>query len=264
MLDNSIAMGEGRSFNLTLGSCKEATEKVRLWLQRHQSKLLAIDVVCLVLLFIVYLFPSAFQFLFKENMIAIQVATMILVFSIALSIVSRGIVPIVICALGVVLVHNSIILPYYAKPEPGEASFGEVKVKWTLYTPTAVSMGSGMHFFLGVSMLIFSIVVAYRPSLLFTRNRPESIESEWLKYPLWHDRTLLADSKAEYSIPIMKLVTEQERYILWRYEYILANIYGDPYLVRPQGLVPKYSTNIYRDPESGQIVGKARYNGFFV
>ena len=36
------------------------------------------------------------------------------------------------------------------------------------------------------------------------------------------------------------------------------NIYGDPHLVRPGGYVPKYSTGIYRDKESGQIIGKGR------
>jgi hypothetical protein len=155
-------------------------------------------------------------------------------------------------------------LPYYSEPQPGEASFGEVKFTWTLYTPTAVSIGAGLNFFLGVSMITFSIIMAYRPTLLFTRNRPDSVDSEWLKYPLWQDNTVLADGRTEYSVPIKKLMTDQDRYILWRYEYILANIYGIPHLVRPEGYVPKYSTSIQRDRESGQMIGKARYMGFFI
>jgi hypothetical protein len=59
-------------------------------------------------------------------------------------------------------------------------------------------------------------------------------------------------------------MTDEERYVLWRYEYVLASIYGTPHLVRPEGFVPKYSTHIYRDRQSGRIIGKARYNGFFV
>ncbi|HEY6757079.1 MAG TPA: hypothetical protein VI037_06780 [Nitrososphaera sp.] len=200
----------------------------------------------------------------EQSVNAIQISAIILVSFIAISVISKGIVPVIICILGIVLIHNSLILPYYSEPQPGEASFGEVKFKWTLYTPTAVSMGAGMNFFLGVSMVTFSIIIAYRPSLLFTRNRPDSVDSEWSKYPLWRDNTLLADGRTEYSIPIRSLMTDQDRYILWRYEYILANIYGTPHLVRPEGFVPKYSTSIYRDRESGGMIGKARYSGFFI
>jgi hypothetical protein len=211
-----------------------------------------------------HLFPTTLPFFMEQSVNAIQIAAIILVSFIAVSVISKGIVPIIICLLGIVLIHNSLILPYYSEPQPGEASFAEVKFRWTLYTPTAASMGAGMNFFLGVSMVTFSIILAYRPSLLFTRNRPDSVDSEWSKYPLWRDNTLLADGRTEYSIPIKSLMTDQDRYILWRYEYILANIYGTPHLVRPEGYVPKYSTKIYRDRESGGMIGKARYRGFFI
>jgi hypothetical protein len=259
-----MGAGEGSSFGPNRRISNKAIDRAYLWFQRNESKLFAIDIICIAVLFFLHLSPSTFQFFILENINAIQIAAIVLVSCIALSVVWKGIVPIVICILGIVLIHNSLILPYYSQPQPGEASFGEVKFRWTLYTPTAVSVGTSMNFFLGVSMVIFSIIIAYRPSLLFTRNRPESVDSEWLKYPLWHDNTLLADGTTEYSVPIKMLMTHQERYILWRYEYILASIYGTPHLVRPEGYVPKYSTSIYRDRESGRIIGKARYTGFFV
>jgi hypothetical protein len=261
---SSMGVGEGSSFRPNRRISNKAIDRAYLWFQRNESKLFAIDIICIAVLFFLHLFPSTFQFFVQENINAIQIAAIVLVSCIALSVVWKGIVPIVICILGIVLIHNSLILPYYSQPQPGEASFGEVKFRWTLYTPTAVSVGTSMNFFLGVSMVIFSIIIAYRPSLLFTRNRPESVDSEWLKYPLWHDNTLLADGRTEHSVPIRMLMTHQERYVLWRYEYILASIYGTPHLVRPEGYVPKYSTSIYRDRESGRIIGKARYNGFFV
>jgi hypothetical protein len=258
-----MAAGEGGSFSPNSRSSKKATSKAELWFQRNESKLVATDVVCIVLLFLVHLFPSTFQFFMQANVIAIQIATIILVSCIALSVLWKGIAPMVICVLGIVLIHNSVILPYYSEPQPGEASFGDVKFRWTLYTPTAVSIGANMNFFLGISMVVFSMIIAYRPSLLFTRNRPDSIDSEWSKFPLWQDNTLLADGRTEYSVPITRLMTDQDRYVIWRYEYILASIYGTPHLVRPEGYVPKYSTRIYRDRESGLILGKARYNGLF-
>ncbi len=264
-----MPVGEGSSFRPKRWISKKATDRARLWLQRNESKLLATDVVCIVVLLFLHLFPSTFQLLFQENVNAIQIAVIGLVSSIVLSVVWKGMVPIVVCVVGIVLIHNSLILPYYSHPQPSEASFGDREFRWTLYPPSAyppsaVGIAASMNFFLGVSMVSFSIILAYRPSLLFTRNRPHSVDSEWLKYPLWHDNTLLADGRTEYSVPIKMLITDQERYILWRYEYILASIYGTPHLVRPEGYVPKYSTSIYRDRESGRIIGKARYNGFFV
>jgi hypothetical protein len=259
-----MTVGEGNSFRPNRRISKKATDKAYIWFQRNYSRLLAIDIICIIILFFLHLFPSTFQLFIQENLNAFQVVAIVLVSSIALSVVSKGIVPIVICILGIVLIHNSLILPYYSQPQPGEASFGEVNFRWTLYTPMAVSMGANMNFFLGVSMVIFSIIIAYRPSLLFTKNRPDPVDSQWLKYPLWHDNTLLADGRTEYSVPIKTLMTDEERYVLWRYEYILASIYGTPHLVKPEGYVPKYSTTIYRDRESGRIIGKARYNGFFV
>lgn len=259
-----MAVGGGSSFRPNRRISKKATDRAYLWFQRNETKLLVTDIVCIVVLFFLHFFPSTFQFFIQENASAIQIVAIVLVSSIALSVVWKGLVPIVICVLGIVLIHNSLILPYYSQPQPREASFGEVTFRWTLYTPTAVSVAANMNFFLGVSMVIFSIIIAYRPSLLFTRNRPESVDSEWSKYPLWHDNTLLADGRTEYSVPIKMLMTDQERYVLWRYEYILASIYGTPHLVRPEGYIPKYSTSIYRDRETGRIIGKARYNGFFV
>jgi uncharacterized membrane protein len=258
-----MTRGEGASHNPARRSDKKAVWRIHVWFQRNESKLLATNAVCIVLLFILHFLPLEFQFLISENVLAIQIVTIILVFTIGLSVVSKGIVPIIICIFGAILIHNSMILPHYTEPQPGEALFGDVKITWTLYTPTAVSVGADMNFYLGISMVILSIIIAYRPSLLFTRNRPDPVDTDWLKYPLWHDGTLLAHGSTEYSVPIKWLVTDQERYILWRYEYILANVYGSPHLVKPEGYVPKYSTSIYRDKESGRIIGKARYNGLF-
>src|ERR687895_343905 len=145
MLDSSMAEGEGGSFSPHRRSSKKAAGRAHLWFQRNESKLLATDIVCIILLFLLQLFPSTFQFV-QENVNAIQIAALMLVSPIALSVLWKGIVPIVICVLGIVLIHNSLILPYYSEPQPGEASFGEVKFTWTLYTPTAVSMGASMNF----------------------------------------------------------------------------------------------------------------------
>ena len=104
-----MAEGEGGSFRPHHRSSKKAAGRAHLWFQRNESKLLATDIVCIILLFFLQLFPSTFQFLVQENVNAIQIAALMLVSPIALSVVWKGIVPIVICVLGIVLIHNSVL-----------------------------------------------------------------------------------------------------------------------------------------------------------
>ena len=73
----------------------------------------------------------------------------------------------------------------------------------------------------------------------------------------------LAGGYTEPNVPLKTLMSEQEKYLLWRYEYILTSIYDTPYLVKPDGFVPKRST-ILRDKESGRMIGVARYSGYFM
>jgi hypothetical protein len=233
-----------------------------LWFQRNEPRLLAINVVCIVLLFFMHLFSSTFQVFTQEIATAVQIAVTALVLFIALSVVWKGVVPLIICILGIVLIHYSVMITYYS-PEPDGINLGGTKFTYPFFTPT-VGTAANMHFFLGIAMVVLSMIIAYRPTLLFTRNRPESLDSEWSKYPVWHDNTLLADGREERSVPVISLMNDQDRYLLWRYEYVLADIYGMPHLVRPGGLVPKDSTRIFRDKDSELVIGKARYSGFFM
>jgi hypothetical protein len=58
-------------------------------------------------------------------------------------------------------------------------------------------------------------------------------------------------------------MTAEEKYLSWRYEFVLTDIYGTPYLVKPDGFVPSRST-IFRDKANLSMIGKAKYNGYFV
>lgn len=242
---------------------KKAHSRTYLWFKRNEERLLAIAIVCVAILFFIQLFTSTLQTLTKEVINAVQISTIILGAFIPLSVVWKGIVPLIVCILGVVLMDYSVILPYYSAPEPGELNFGGTRFTYPFSTPAVVGTAANTHFFLGVLMVALSMIIAYRPSLLFVRNRPESLDSEWSKYPIWHDNTLLADSREECSVPVKSLMTDSERYMLWRYEYVLASIYGTPHLASPGGMVPKDSI-LFRDKDSGRLIGKARYTGFFM
>lgn len=243
---------------------QKTRDKIQSWFVRNQARLLAIDVICVTLLFFSYLLTSTFQTLTGELLTGLHVASFVLASFIVFSVIWRGVVPTIICILGVVLIVNSIMLPSLEATLPNEVNFGGKRYLYAPYTPEAAEIAAMTHFFLGVAMVGFSLILAYRPALLFARNRPISLDAEWAKYPVWHDNTLLADGRSEPSVPIKSLITDQDRYLLWRYEYVLANIYGTNHLVRPEGHVPKDSTAVLRDEASGMIIGKARYTGFFV
>lgn len=233
------------------------------WFQRNDSRLFATGIVCIMVLFFMHLFTSSIDVLAPQTISTIQVAAAIPAALIALSVVWKGPVPLIVCILGVVLMHNAITLPYYSMEQRSASQLEDIRFGWTQYLPEAVTVRISMHFFLGAAMAAFSMIVAYRPSVLFTRNRPQSPDSEWSQYPVWHDNVLLADGRKEPSVSVKSLLTDQDRYLLWRYEYVLASVHGAPHLVRPQGMVPKGSS-VMRDKETGRVMGKARYNGYFV
>jgi len=240
---------------------RKAHGRTYLWFQRNERRLLAADVVCVALLFLIHLGASAFQAFAQEIAIPVQILDASLLTFLAVSVAWKGVVPLVICILGVVLIQYSALITYYPPPE-SQTNTGGTKFTYPFSTPT-VGSAANMHFFLGISMVIFGMIIAYRPHMLFARNRPESLESEWSKYQVWYDSSLLADGRQERSVPVKNLMNEQDRYLLWRYEYVLADIYGTPHLVKPDGLVPKDS-HVFRDRDSGLVMGKARYNGFFM
>lgn len=84
------------------------------------------------------------------------------------------------------------------------------------------------------------MIIAHRPAILFFRDWPESLESEWSKYPVWQENTLLGRGRTSRSVYVSSLMADQDRYLVWRYEYVLAVIYDTPNPpLRPNALVPK-------------------------
>ena len=110
-----MGIGEGSSFGPNRRISNKTLDRAYLWFQRNESKLFAIDIISIAVLFFLHLSPSTFQFFIQENINAIQIAAIVLVSCIVLSVVWKGIVPIVLCILGIVLIHNSFILSYYSQ-----------------------------------------------------------------------------------------------------------------------------------------------------
>lgn len=218
----------------------------------------------LVVSFFGFLLTSTIQIFPDDLITAVNIVGIVSAAFVILSVASKGLVPIVISILGIVLIHNSIILPLYATPEIGDPILRGQKVVGIFESNITVQVAGAMHFFLGACMVIFATIIGYRPSTLFARNRPMSEEDEWAKYPRWHDNAVLADGRSEQAVPIKNMMTVQDRHLLWRYEFVLASIYGSLHLVRPEGMVPKESTALLRDKATGRLFGKGKYGGFFV
>jgi hypothetical protein len=198
--------------------------------------------------------------------------TIVLLFLVEMSVVWAGVIPTSISILGLVLVFTGIAFPFYGLNISHEGNFKGVKV---LVTNESISQAANAYFFLGVSMLCLSMVIAFRPRLLYTKNRPESIDSIWNSYQLWDHKhknggedidSYLNNNYASQSVepvmPIKDLMNEKEKYLLWRYEYVLTMIHNRHYLVGIQSVVP-ISSIILRD-NTGRMMGKPKYTGFFV
>ena len=70
-------------------------------------------------------------------------------------------------------------------------------------------------------MLCLSMIIAFRPRLLYTRNRPESIDSMWDSYQLWDykqksgsdsiDSSLNNDYATQFVEPVIPIKGFDER-----------------------------------------------------
>jgi hypothetical protein len=238
----------------------------KAWFARHEQTLLIVNCVSIALLFFLHIFGSTVPVFVPALGSLVNVFAIVLAAFIFASVVWKGVVPAVICMLGVVLMHNAIILPYYPPPDP---TFPDFMVRSQDFSKSSAlvsaQVATTMHFFLGLGMVAFAITLAYRPGFLFARNRPrqEDEDDVWSKYPIWYDNIKLVGGHKEQMAQAKSLMEDRDRYLVWRYEYVLAYIYGTAHLVRPDGLVPKKDTTFVRDEESGLLVGKARYTGYF-
>src|SRR5215831_17643453 len=240
---------------------------VFLFLVAYKNWLIVPGLLSLVLLFVIQ--STAITVTFIESIVQniILITTVILLFFVELSIVWAGIIPSAISILGIVLVLSGIVIPLYGMDIAEEGNFKGIKI---LITHETIVQAADAYFYLGISMLCLGIIIAFRPGLLYTKNRPKSIDSMWDGYEIWDDNLgsraensrSHANQFAEPVIPIIILMNEKEKYLLWRYEYVLAAIHGHHYLVGTNCVVPTGSV-ILRD-DSGRMMGKSKYSGFFV
>ena len=185
--------------------------------------------------------------------------TLVLIAVIPLPVVHKGIVPVAIAGIGLPLLYAGTVIPITALSSSSVSGNSE-----------EILFVTEGYFLLGVSMMAFSIISAYKPSLLYVKNRPkDTADMIQEEYPLWDkmdDRTnhvvSIGRFDDEVNIPLKNLMTEIETYLLWRYSYVLVTIHGIRYLANPHSYVP-HSSIILRD-ESGRMIGKGRFSSYLV
>src|SRR5215208_3107092 len=239
----------------------DLNSEICAWLERKRSAVLVTTAISISLLFVIHsstvTMPVASGSIFQNFIIVI---TIVLLLLIATSVILKGIVPIAICSLGLTLVYAGILYPSYFMETVGELYY---KSSYGFMSERSVLNAAHGYFLLGIAMVVLSIIIGYKPTILYTRNRPEPLDTIWQKYPIWYDNAEVVGGYHEPSVSLKSLMTAEEKYLLWRYEFVLTDIFGTPYLVRPDGFVPASST-IFRDKANRSMMGKAKYTGYFV
>lgn len=226
----------------------------------NEAKCIFISILSLIALVIIHVLVSIIHLDAGSTIfMLLSIFSSVLAALLSLIVITKGIVPIVINFLGIVLIYGSIVVPVVER-----ATLGAVYYKAAIGNVTETSLYSGSHglLFLGIFMLTMSVIIAYKPSILYTRNRPQPMENVWSKYPIWKKDLEWIGIRNGSLIRLTLLMDEKEKYLLWRYEYVLTSINETLFLVPVNSYVPSNSL-IMRDKTSGKIIGVDRYMGFF-
>ncbi|MEM1942336.1 MAG: hypothetical protein QW572_05770 [Candidatus Nitrosocaldus sp.] len=109
-------------------------------------------------------------------------------------------------------------------------------------------------FLLGVAMVAISMIMVYRPELLYARNRPREDDAAEDSIKVWDGSSVSSRRMVNGTllIPLRNLLDDREIMLLSVYRYILVIIDGVTYLVSPDDYVPSSSTVVRK---SGMFIG---------
>ena len=216
-----------------------------------------ISLLCIILLLAIHIFVS--QLHPRPNTLIFTLSNLlsgILSLLILLSAIPKGTIIATTTFLGIVLIYGSIVLPSFQINMTGNIYY---KAAYGHLSEGLLFQNSHGLFLLGMSMIIFSLIVAYKPSILYTKNRPNDFRETLYNYPIWSNGMQIIGKISERNIKLEMLMTELDLYLEWRYEFILVLIYESLYLVRPNSYVP-ISSSIIRDLYSSKMQGVSKYS----
>ena len=90
------------------------------------------------------------------------------------------------------------------------------------------------------------------------------MEAYWSKYPIWHKELQWAAIKNGSLVKLPLMINAKDRYLLWRYAYVLVLISDTMFLVPVNSFVPSNSM-LMRDHLSRKVswCGTIGYIGYF-
>ena len=229
-------------------------------LKLNEGSLILPSICSFTILIVIYIFVSSNRIdVATPTFGFLSITSFVFCTLLSLIVITKGIVPIAINCLGIVLIYGSIVVPVL-----GQNMLGTIYYKASIGNVTDASLHNGSlgFHFLGIFMFLMSVIIGYKPSILYTRNRPQSMETFWSKYPIWKKELMWVGIRNRPLINVASLMSEKERYLLWRYEYILASINESLFLVPINSFIPSDSV-LVRERSSGKIMGVDKFIGYF-
>jgi hypothetical protein len=135
--------------------------------ERKQSILLVTATVSIVLLFVIHSSTTTIHpnpgFIFQKFVIVITISLLLLI---GCSIFWKGIVPLAVCTLGLTLSYAGILYPSYIMDMVGEVYY---KSSYGFTSEKSVLNASYGYFYLGIGMIVFSMIIGHKPSILYKK-----------------------------------------------------------------------------------------------
>ena len=183
------------------------------------------------------------------SLLLVESALAALSFLFIMNIKKDGLGPLAITVLGCSTLIMIGLIPYdlSATQNPDVLSF---KTKTIFETVSSIqnNMVQFKEYVVFLTLFDFGlgIALAYKPDILYVRNRL----SDELPYQVWESKN---QSRIRYNlnlVPVKSLITEKEKWIIFRYKFVYVLIDEQIYLVRPNDKVP--DTAIVLRSKSGQ------------
>jgi len=175
----------------------------------------------------------------EAQFILISAGTIVAVLScwLILSIKKDGLGSMIITVLGCVTLISVIFIPSYMSVTPSKFFPGgfvleqipveQIKENILVFKESVLYL---TLFYFGMGLLL-----AYKPTILYARNRLPD-ESP---YPVWNSKTATMTQFSPSLIALKSLLSEKERWIVFKYKFVLVSIDDKIYLVRLNDVVPE-------------------------
>lgn len=232
---------------------------------RHGLLLITIGIISLLGSAVVYVYMDLMEL--SQLLLSVgQVVIVVLISIAALSVIWRRPIVTALSVIGVLLVIGSVSFPVqseipstYSKIDTSDTpNKGTVKhLVWRFEPAHALTpTGSAAMFFLGAGIIGVCMIIVYKPTLLYVKNRP----SDDPPYPIWDSNYPYTTYKYRNVVPLTNLLATHERFVLSQYRYVHVRIGDKIYLVTPDSMVPDDST-VIRDADNKFFSGVSKTYG---